>query len=322
MKLLLIIVNYRTSQLVIDCLTSLESEVAVISGARVIIVDNASGDGSAEQIEAAIHSEHWGEWASVLRAERNGGFAYGNNLAIRPAMTSDNPPEFIHLLNPDTIVRPRAIRDLLAFLEANPAVGIAGSQLDRPDGGTHFNGFRFYSIASEFEHAAGLTLVSRLLRRWAVSMPLSGRDQHVDWVCGASMMIRKAVIESVGYFDENYFLYYEEADFCLQAQRAGWTCWYVPKSRVIHVLSAATEVLAGSKRRPPYWFESRRHYLRKNHGRLYAFVASVAWALGYVFRVLRRTVQRRSTQAPPHILGDFLRYSFFDRKPPATVEND
>ena len=322
MKLLLIIVNYRTSQLVIDCLASLESEVAVISGARVVIVDNASGDGSAEKIEAAILSEHWGEWASVLRAERNGGFAYGNNLAIRPAMASDDPPEFVHLLNPDTIVRPGAIRSLLALLEANPAAGIAGSRLEVPDGGLHPNGFRFYSIPSEFENAASLRIVSRLLRRWTISLPLSGDEQQVDWVCGASMMIRKAVLESAGYFDESYFLYYEEADFCLQAQRAGWTCWYIPRSRIIHVLSAASEVLTGAKRRPPYWFESRRYYLRKNHGGLYAFVASMTWALGYTLRSTRRAVQRKPTQAPPNMLGDFLRYSFFDRKPPATVGND
>jgi GT2 family glycosyltransferase len=322
MKLLVVIVNFRTPCLVIDCLASLEAEIAAIPGARVVVVDNASGDDSAEKIEVAIRSRNWGAWASLLRAERNGGFAYGNNLAIRPAMSGDDPPEFVHLLNPDTVVIPGAIRSLLAFLEENPTAGIAGSRLEAEDGRMHPNGFRFYSILSEFEHAVSLRIVSRLLQRWSISIPLSGDEQQVDWVCGASMMIRKAVLESAGYFDERYFLYYEEADFCLQAYRAGWACWYIPKSRVIHVLSAATQALSGTKRRPPYWFESRRHYLVKNHGSLYTFVASLTWTLGYAFWTLRRRVQKNPAQSTPYMLGDFLRYSFFDRKPPAAAGND
>jgi hypothetical protein len=237
-------------------------------------------------------------------------------------MEGDDPPEFVHLLNPDTLVKPGAIQSLLAFLEANPSAGIAGSRLETADGGLHPNGFRFYSIPSEFENAASLRIVSRLLRRWTISVPLSGDEQQVDWVCGASMMIRKAVLESAGYFDEGYFLYYEEADFCLQAQRTGWTCWYIPRSRVEHVLSAASEVLAGSKRRPAYWFESRRRYFSKNHGDLYAFAAGFAWTLGYLINAALRTVLRRPARTPPNMLGDFLRYSFCDRKSPAASRND
>src|SRR4028118_942340 len=90
--LLVVIVNYRTSSLTIDCLRSLVSEVPSLPGMRVVVGDNASGDGSAEQIPAAIASEGWSEWASFVPLDRNGGFAFGNNALIRPVLQSTNPP--------------------------------------------------------------------------------------------------------------------------------------------------------------------------------------------------------------------------------------
>lgn len=314
MRLLVIIVNYCTPDLTIECLRSLESEIAEIPGARVAVVDNASADSSADRIEAAIAMEQWEGWVSLCRAPRNGGFAYGNNLAIRRVMEGEDPPEFIHLLNPDTVIRSGALQRLLAFMDARPRAGIAGSLLETPDGGVHPNAFRFYSIGSEFEGAVSLRVVSRLLARWRIAIPLSGGSQEVDWVCGASMMIRRDVFATAGYFDEDYFLYYEEADFCLQANRQGWECWYVPESRVVHVLSAASQVLRGEERRAPYWFESRRHYFCKNHGAPIAFGANVVWVLGFSFWKIRCFIQRRPAHSPPHMLRDFLRFSFIDRK--------
>jgi len=314
MKLLVVIVNYRTPELSIDCLRSLEPEVAAIPGARVVVVDNASGDSSAERIEAEIDSKGWTSWVGVLRSTWNGGFAYGNNLAIKPALQSDDAPEYVHLLNPDTVIHPGASQKLLAFLEAHAAAGIAGSLLESPAGRTYASAFRFYSLQSEFEEAISLAPVSRLLHRWSVVAPLWGGEQKVDWVCGASMMIRREVFQTAGYFDEEYFLYYEEADFCLQSHRAGWECWYVPESRVTHVLSAATDVLREANRRPRYWFESRRHYFVKNHGRLFTVLANLLWMIGFALWKPRRYVMRQPADSPPFIFWDFARYSFFDRK--------
>jgi GT2 family glycosyltransferase len=314
MKLLVVIVNYRTPELSIDCLRSLEPEVAAIPGTRVVVVDNASGDSSVERIEAEIASKGWRSWVDVLRSARNGGFAYGNNLAIEPALESEDAPEYIHLLNPDTVIHPGALQKLLAFLEAHAAAGIAGSLLESPAGDQYASAFRFYSLQSEFEEAISLSLVSRLLRRWCVVPPLSGREQQVDWVCGASMMVRREVFDTAGYFDEEYFLYYEEADFCLQSHRAGWECWYVPESRVTHVLSGATDVLREANRRPRYWFESRRHYFVKNHGRLFTVLANLLWMIGFALWKLRRYAMRQPAAAPPYVFWDFARYSFFDRK--------
>src|SRR5262245_33177277 len=102
----IVIVNYRTPDLVIDCLRSLVAEVRAEPGCRVTVVDNASGDDSAKRIAAAIRREGWYSWAEVLPLDHNGGFAFGNNAAVRTLLGQPDAPEFIHLLNPDTIVQP------------------------------------------------------------------------------------------------------------------------------------------------------------------------------------------------------------------------
>ena len=112
---------------------------------------------------------------------------------------------------------------------------------------------------------ARIGLVSRLLRRSIVAPPPARVACRVDWLAGASMMIRRPVLDEAGLFDEAFFLYFEETDLCRRALAAGWSTWYVPESRVAHIGSAST----GMKRREPrpaYWFASRRHYLRKHDG--------------------------------------------------------
>src|SRR5690349_24678495 len=96
MKLLIVIVNYKTPELAIDCLQSLDHELTTVPGTRVVVTDNASGDGSAAAIRAAIESHKW-TWAEVMELPKNGGFAYGNNAAIAPALKSPNPPQYIYL---------------------------------------------------------------------------------------------------------------------------------------------------------------------------------------------------------------------------------
>src|ERR1043165_4511327 len=106
MKLLVVIVNYKTADLTIDCLASLAGEVATVNGGTsVVVTDNASGDGSVEKIREAIAKHRW-TWASVMPLESNGGFGFGNNRAIDPALKPEPPPQYVYLLNPDTLVLP------------------------------------------------------------------------------------------------------------------------------------------------------------------------------------------------------------------------
>lgn len=310
-RTLISIVNYRSGGLVIDCLKSLEGEVLANPGTEVVVVDNHSGDDSAERIDAHIRAAGYG-WARLVRSELNGGFSYGNNMAIRPSLLSAEPADYYWLVNPDTMVRPGALRALTDFMAARPRVGIAGSSLEDDNGELWPWAFRFPSLWSELDGGLRLGVVTRLLQRHALARRMGPEPEQIDWLPGASMMIRREVFQAIGLMDESYFLYYEETDFCRQARQAGWACWYVPQSRVMHIAGQSTGVTAKTdrpKRLPAYWFESRRRYFIKNHGRLYAACTDVLWMAGYALWRLRRLVQRKPDTDPPHKLADFCRHS-------------
>ncbi len=312
--LMVVIVNYRAAHLVIDCLRSIASEVSTLPGMRVVVVENASGDDSFTKIQGAIAAENFSEWATVLPSERNGGYAYGNNLAIRPALEDPNCPPYFLLLNPDTQVRPNALKALVDFMEQTPKAGIAGSSFENPDGKLWPIAFRFPSLLGEIEAGLRLGLASKLLAQWAVARQMEGVQCQVDWLPGASMMIRRQVFDDIGLMDEGYFLYYEETDFCLQAKRAGWDCWYVPESRIMHIVGQSTGVTVRNvrpKRRPQYWFDSRRRYFVKNHGVIYTAATDVVWIVSYALWRLRRVLQQKEDLDPPQLLGDFIRNSIF-----------
>lgn len=314
MSLLVVIVNYRTADLTIDCLRSLRDEVAGLAGAQVVVTDNASRDDSVARIADAIERNAWSSWVTLHPLEHNGGFAYGNNAAIRPALELPDPPEYVLLLNPDTVIRPGAISTLLQFMESHPTVGIAGSRLEDPDGTPQPSAFRFPSIASEFEEGARIGWVSRLLASRRVAPPPPAEQCPAQWVAGASMMIRKAVFDAIGLLDERYFMYYEEVDFCRRAHDAGWPCWYVPQSRVVHLVgqsSGITDVKKSQKRRPAYWFASRRRYFLTHCGRVATILADLMWAAGFAQWRLRQTLLRKPNGDPQRLLSDFIRHNFF-----------
>jgi N-acetylglucosaminyl-diphospho-decaprenol L-rhamnosyltransferase len=312
-SLLIVVVNYRSAGLAIDCLRTLEPEVAGFPNARVVVVENASGDDSADRLASAILENGWGGWAMLEVAPRNGGFAAGNNVAIAPALASSQPPDLIWLLNPDTLVRPGALRALVDFLAGHPEVGLAGSRLELPDATPLQSAFRFPSVLSELEGGLRLGPVSRLLDRHVVARPISDEIGPTDWVAGASVLIRREVFDAVGLLDEGYFMYFEEVDFCLRASRAGWPCWYVPTSRVVHLVgqsSGITKAGQYNRRRPRYWFEARRRYFVANHGRPKALAADLTHTLAFATYRLRRAIQRKPDEDPQWMLWDFIRYNF------------
>ena len=304
------IVTYKSAQLTIDCLRSIEPERSTEGiRIRVIVVDNASGDAPA--IAEAIRRNSWSSWVTLVRAPRNGGFAYGNNLAFRLAH-NEGPPDYFHLLNPDTQVRKGAIGALVRFLEARPDVGIVGSSFENLDGSDWPMAFRFPSILSEIEGGLQLSLASRILQRWVVAVEMSSVPQPIDWLPGASMMIRPSVFEAIGGFDETYFLYFEETDFCFRAKKAGYSTWYVPESRVMHIAGASTKVTgcnAGSKRLPSYWFESRRRYFTASYGTARAIAVDAVAVLAHAIGHLKRIAQRRTDRSVPYFLRDLAYHS-------------
>jgi GT2 family glycosyltransferase/serine acetyltransferase len=318
MKLLTVIVNHRTANLTVDALASLSTQPELASGCRAVVVDNASGDGSADRIEGAIADHAWKDWVELVRSPRNGGFAAGNNLAIRAALDGADPPALVLLLNPDTMVRPGALEALLSFMDGHPEVGIAGCRLEELDGTPQASAFRFPGVLGELESALRTRPASWLLGRWAVAPPPPAQACQVDWVAGAAMVIRREVLEQVGLLDEGYFLYFEEVDYCLRARRAGWPCWHVPESRVVHLRgrsSGVTDPRQARRRRPQYWFASRRRYFVRNLGLLRAGLADVAFTAGHVVSRTARALRGRPAIDPEKFLTDFVRNSLFAAGP-------
>ena len=125
--ILVVIVNYKTPALTIDALASLALQQNSNRNFRVVVTNAPAGDDSQERIAKAIKTQGWSSWIELVELERNGGFAYGNNAGIKPALEMDHPPKYVLLLNPDTVVREGAVDCLYDFLEANPNAGIVGS---------------------------------------------------------------------------------------------------------------------------------------------------------------------------------------------------
>lgn len=305
----IVIVNYCTRELTLASLRSLEQEVARRAGTRVVIADNASPDGSGREIADAIEINGWSKWAQCLLLERNGGFAFGNNAGIKAC--SEAPPDYYWLLNSDTVVRPGALLHLIDFLERHPRVGIAGSRLEYEDGTQQVSTFRFPTILGEFAANAPIgSLGQRLLAASVIAEPASEQLRACDWLAGASMMIRAKVIDEIGLMDDGYFLYYEETEFCRRARLRGWQCWFIPESRVVHFIGASTGVTGKRpgrpRRRPGYWFQSRRRYFVNNHGRLYAIAADMGLIAATSFRRAAEFLRRRPSDIPEKFVRDLV----------------
>lgn len=287
MSLRIVILNYRTAGLTIGCLRSLRDQVAGVAGRQVLVVDNASGDGSAECIAKTIEQEGWVGWVSVVPLDCNGGYAAGNNVGIRHVLAADPLLDYVLLLNPDTIVQPGALQALVDFMDQHSKVGIAGSRLENPDGTTQCSAHRRPSPLGELEGTAKLGIISRLLSQYRVSPTPRAEPYPCDWVSGASLMIRREVFEQIGLFDEGYFLYYEEVDFCMRVIQGGWQVWYVPAARVFHLEGASTNFGARHARRAHYWYDSRRRFFLKHYGLVGLLLMDCMWVLGRLIYMAR-----------------------------------
>lgn len=311
MKLLAILINFRTPELTLRALDAALRELESIPSSRLVLIDNDSRDGSFEKLAAGLAERGVEARVDLVAAPRNGGFAYGVNFGVRHGLGFADPPQYFYLLNSDATPEPGAIAHLLAFLERRPDVGIAGSYIYGTDGAPHETAFRFHNLTSELvAMIRGVPLIARWLDRRLVAMPIPTEDTRVDWLAGASMLIRAEVFRDTGFFDERFFLYYEETDFCRRALAHGWPTWYLPGSRVEHVGSASTGQKDWSRPRTPHWFRSRRYYWYKTHGRAALWAANLLWLAGYALGRAKAFVLRRPYPEPPSLLRDFLRYNF------------
>jgi hypothetical protein len=227
--------------------------------ARVVVSDNGSSDGSVEFLR-----ERYGDRLAIVENAANLGFAAACNRAFA---ATDSP--FVYLLNPDAEVRQGALVEIVAFLEAHPRCGIAGSRIYNLDGSVQ-------ESCGEFDSWSGAFLRSSawgewpVLRRFANGAKLRAWDyeseRRVDLVIGAAMVIRRKLLAEIGPFDERFFLYHEEVDFAKRAAAAGWETWYVPSSAAVHEGMGSARGLYNVERRKQ---RSRRAYWLKHHGRVW-----------------------------------------------------
>ena len=310
-----IIVSYRCARYTIESLRSLQTELSDSEvSIRAIVVDNASGDAPA--IAQAILDNNWSAWVSLIVAPRNGGFGFGNNLGIDRAYAAGSPAYF-YLLNPDAQIRPGAIDALVRFMERHPEVGIAGSSFENPDGSDWPIAFRFPTLLSEIDTGLQIGVVTRVLSRWVVARHMSKTPKMVDWVSGASMMLRPQLLSAVGGFDENYFLYFEETDLSRRARVMGFETWYVPQSRVMHIAGQSTQVtnpILGRKRLPSYWYESRRRYFVAAFGLRHAMAIDAVALLAHAIGWLKLIMMGQQHRVTPHFIRDLARHSVLRRR--------
>jgi len=304
--LLCIVLNYRTPELTLRAATAALREMQGMA-AEVTIVDNDSGDGSFEMMTTAAADRGWAQdgRVRVIQAGRNGGFGAGNNAGIRAGLRGGARPDLVYILNSDAFPDPGSVRALVDHLQAHPDTGLAGSYIHGPDGVPHSTAFRFPSIAGELEGAACTGPVSQILRNSIVPLPIPGQTRRVDWLAGASLMIRSDVLDRIGLFDERFFLYFEETDLCRRAARAGWQTDYVRQSSVMHIGSASTGMKTW-RRAPGYWFDSRLHYFVKTHGAGYAALSTLAHVAGGLLYRARTLLSGKPRVDPPKFLRDLL----------------
>jgi len=245
-----IIVNWNTRDILINCLNSIYKTAGDIDY-EICVVDNNSTDGSQEAIR-----KHFPE-VNLIENNTNTGFAHANNQAIKIMQG-----RFALLLNSDAILQEGAVRNLLSFMDGFPGAGIAGAQLLNDDGSKQNSIDNFPSLETE--------VFNKSILRFFFPNKYPGKSRsyqspiEVDSVIGACMMVREEAMEEVGIFDEDYFIFLEETDWCFRMHKNGWKVYHVPDARVIH--------LSGySKRKSPWesqieYYKSLYMFFRKNRG--------------------------------------------------------
>lgn len=308
-RLAVIIVHYRTPKLLIDCVQSLKPEIDPQKDI-IIVVDNASPDGSAAQLRDI-------SGIKLIESSKNLGFAGGNNIGIQAVEA-----ERYLLLNPDTIVRPNAINTLMTFLDTNPQAAMAGPLLESIDGQPQLSTFGYHTPLGELLIGANIGMLTRLFKSAVVYGPIPDQTRRVEWLAGACLLIRSEVIQRVGLLDARFFMYYEEVDFCRRAHKLGFDCWYVPGAKVAHLEGQASGIASGQarKRLPRYWFESRHRYYRKHFGYFGVMSADILWVIGHTMHNIRKWISGIShSNVAVSETRDFIRYEteFLSRGMPA-----
>ncbi len=270
MKLSIIVVSWNTRQILADCLESVY-QYPPQDEFEVILVDNASEDGSAEMVRQQFPQ------VKLIESPQNVGFAEGNNLAV-PLCQG----EYVLLLNPDTVVKPKAFDAMIRFLDQHSEAGAVGSMLLNPDGTLQPSCHPAPKLSRELWRLLHLDVLKGYGRYHMHKWPTDAA-REVDVVQGASMLVRKSILDKIGFLDGDYFMYSEEVDLCFRLQKAGWKLFWVPQSRVIHYGGQSTKLVATDMFMQLYL--GKLKYFRKHYGSRAGFVYKLILLVASLLRL-------------------------------------
>jgi GT2 family glycosyltransferase len=258
-----VIVSFNTREVLRECLETLVRETAGFD-VETFVVDNNSRDGSADMVARDFPR------VILRRSEVNLGFAGANNVAFREAAG-----RFVVLLNSDAFLQPGSLALAIRKMESDPGCGLAGARLVGRDGAWQPSARLFPSPLNDFLTLTGLSArfpKSRFFGRFDRTWASQDLPADTDWVPGAFSIVRKEVLGAVGYFDESFFLYYEEVDLCYRVKQAGWRVCYWPDVVVVHLGGESSKTVkslkfSNSGAQLSLWrMRSAMLYYRKHHG--------------------------------------------------------
>jgi N-acetylglucosaminyl-diphospho-decaprenol L-rhamnosyltransferase len=304
MDLAIVIVNWNVKDLLRNCLEALldACQAAPNLTTEIVVVDSASTDGSPQMVRDEFPQ------VQLIASDKNLGYAGGNNTGA--AATTGR---YLFLLNPDTVVQPDALTGMVDYMDTHLTVGALGPQLLWPDNTVQSSRRRFLTLGSLFWES---TLLGQWFphnrhgQRYHLADIPPDHAQKVDWVVGAAILIRREAWRQVGPIEEDFFMYFEEADWCRRSAEAGWETHYLPTAQIVHYEGKSSEQVVAA--RTLRFQRSKLRYTRKYFGRgwattLYFFLwatfayqwieETIKWFIGH-----RRNLRRERMRAYRQLL--------------------
>ena len=286
-RLAVVIINYKTPELVINCLETLLPELDDLA-TKVVIIDNNSNDDSCETISHWLSRNDSLNQVKLISSQENSGFSGGNNRGI-----CEVEAEYYLLLNSDTLIRKGAIALLLGAADKDKQAGLISPRLEWPDGTPQESCFKFHTPISELISSANTGVVTRLFQKFNVPQPVSEQSSYYDWTSFACVLVKAEVFKDIGLMDDGYFMYYEDVAFAYKAKQEEWKVLNVPDAHVVHLRGGSSPVKSQAKLRkrlPRYYYESRTRYFFQRYGHVGLFSANLFWALGWGISSLRQLI--------------------------------
>lgn len=274
-----IIVNWNTKDILSKCLKSIYDNKPSYS-MEIILVDNASTDGSADLVRATFPE------VIIIQNDSNLGFAKANNIGIRKSKG-----RYVCLINSDVLILENCMNLMIEFIDKNPTVGILSPKLLQPDFSLNSNCRKFPTLWNNLTAALGLhILFSKSSFFSTVEMSYFNHDEirDIEVIAGSFWLVRRKAIDQVGLLDEDFFIYAEDMDWCRRFWSAGWRVVFFPQANAIHYHGSSSSKMPIKLQIQQY--RAGLHYWKKYHGRLEIFFIRVIWLFTVTRRLIAATV--------------------------------